>query len=59
MEISLYTAEFDYGSLLTQDFLTLYESLKFKTLRDMHKNKTFEENHFCTKCLAFNGEIDE
>lgn len=52
-----YFKEFDFGSLLTNDFLKLYNSKQMEDIRQMHKNQNFKENHFCTKCLIFNKEI--
>lgn len=51
-----YFKEFDYGSLLSNDFLSLYDSKKFTALRKMHVKKKFPKDHFCKKCLIFNGE---
>lgn len=51
-----YFKEFDFGSLLKYDFLELYNSKEIKELREMHLNKTFKDNHFCTKCLIFDNE---
>ena len=54
-----YFKEFDFGSLLTNDFLELYNSKPMKELRQMHLDKNFPENHFCKKCLIFNKEIND
>jgi MoaA/NifB/PqqE/SkfB family radical SAM enzyme len=54
-----YFKEFDYGSLLTNDFLDLYNSTVIKELRNMHINKSFPDNHFCKKCLLFSQEIKD
>jgi MoaA/NifB/PqqE/SkfB family radical SAM enzyme len=51
-----YFKEFDFGSLLTNDFLKLYNSMQMQGIRQMHKKREFEENHFCTKCLLFSEE---
>lgn len=51
-----YFKEFDYGSLLVNDFLTLYNSQEMKELRNMHLSKSFPNNHFCKKCLIFTQE---
>ena len=54
-----YFKEFDYGSLLTNDFLDLYNSKEMKELRNMHISKKFPDNHFCKKCLLFSEEIKD
>lgn len=54
-----YFHEFDFGSLLEEDFLKLYMSDSMVALRNMHLNSSFEASHFCTKCLMFDGAYDE
>ena len=54
-----YFKEFDFGSLLTNDFLELYNSKPMKELRQMHLEKNFPKDHFCRKCLIFNKEIND
>lgn len=54
-----YFKEFDYGSLLTNDFLKLYKSEEMVKIRDMHINKSFPNNHFCKKCLMFSEEFKD
>ncbi len=53
-----YFKEFDFGSLLNNDFLKLYESKNMIEIRQMHINKSFPEEHFCKKCLLFDGELE-
>lgn len=54
-----YFKEFDYGSLLTNDFLELYNGEKMLEIRNMHLSKSFPANHFCKKCLLFSQEIKD
>ena len=53
-----YFKEFDFGSLLTNDFMNLYASEEFNNIRNMHLNKSFPDNHFCKKCLIFSKEME-
>lgn len=53
-----YFKEFDFGSLLTHDFLDIYNSEEMKDIRKMHIEKTFPQDHICRKCLIFNKEIE-
>lgn len=54
-----YFKEFDYGSLLTNDFLKLYKSEEMVKIRNIHINKSFPDNHFCKKCLMFSEEFKD
>jgi MoaA/NifB/PqqE/SkfB family radical SAM enzyme len=54
-----YFKEFDYGSLLDSDFLTLYNQKSMQDIRDAHKRKDFTNYEFCKKCLIFDGLVDE
>lgn len=54
-----YFKEFDFGSLLTNDFLKLYNSTPMEKIRQIHKKQEFEKDHFCTKCLLFNKESED
>lgn len=48
-----YFDEISFGSLLNNDFMTLYESLYYEELRKMHKTGVFPDNHLCKKCLLY------
>lgn len=51
-----YFDEINFGSLKEHDFLSLYESDPFKSIRMMHQTKNFTDNHLCYKCLLFEKE---
>lgn len=53
-----YFKEFDFGSLLSNDFMDLYNSNEFKDIKEMHLNKSFPDKHFCKKCLIFSKELE-
>ena len=48
-----YFGEFNFGSLIDNDFLTLYNSKEFEEIRNMHIKNNFPDDHFCKKCLLF------
>ncbi len=50
-----YFDEINFGSLIENDFLDIYNSTKFKEVRDMHKTNTFPDNHLCKNCLLYDG----
>jgi uncharacterized Fe-S cluster-containing radical SAM superfamily enzyme len=52
-----YFDEINFGSLLDNDFLDLYNSEAFKEVRVMHKKSEFPDGHLCKNCLLYDGEI--
>jgi MoaA/NifB/PqqE/SkfB family radical SAM enzyme len=50
-----YFDEVNFGSLLENDFMDVYNSKGFKEVRDMHKKSEFPDGHLCKKCLLFDG----
>lgn len=44
----------NFGSLLKYDFLELYHSKDFQSLRDMHISGNFSGQHLCRFCLGLN-----
>ena len=55
-----YFKEFDFGSLLKNDFKELYFSKPMEEIRLMHQNIAFPKDHTCRKCLLFSPkEIDD
>ncbi len=46
----------DFGSLITNDFLDVYNSKEFEEIRTMHKISVFPDNHLCKNCLLFARE---
>jgi len=50
-----YFDEVNFGSLLENDFMDVYNSDAFKEVRAMHKKSEFPDNHLCKKCLLFDG----
>jgi len=50
-----YFDEINFGSLKKSDFLELYHSKMFASIRAMHENGVFSDNHLCQKCLLFEG----
>lgn len=49
-----YFDEINFGSLLEDDFLSIYESKKFDDIRNMHKKSFFkDEGKLCEKCLMY------
>lgn len=51
-----YFDEINFGSLKEHDFISLYESDAFESIRKMHQTKNFTDNHLCQKCLLFDKE---
>jgi len=45
----------NFGSLLKHDFMDVYNSKKFKELREMHKTGEFPDGHLCKNCLLYDG----
>jgi MoaA/NifB/PqqE/SkfB family radical SAM enzyme len=50
-----YFDEINFGSLLENDFMDVYNSDSFKNVRKMHKTSEFPDDHLCKKCLLFEG----
>ena len=50
-----YFDEVNFGSLLENDFMDVYNSEAFEEIRAMHKKSVFPDNHLCKKCLLFDG----
>ena len=50
-----YFDEVSFGSLLTNDFLKLYEGDAYEEIRQMHINKIFPDNHLCKNCLLYDS----
>ncbi|MFT7860917.1 MAG: radical SAM protein [Sulfurimonas sp.] len=46
----------NFGSLIDNDFMDIYNSKEFKAIREMHKTSEFPDNHLCKNCLLFDGE---
>lgn len=51
-----YFDEINFGSLLENDFLDVYNSDEFKKVREMHKSSNFTDNHLCKNCLLYGGK---
>lgn len=51
-----YFDEINFGSLLENDFLKIYQNEYFKEIRKMHKNSKFPDNHICKNCLLFGDD---
>ena len=51
-----YFDEINFGSLLENDFLEIYQNQYFKEIRKMHKNSKFPDNHICKNCLLFGDD---
>ncbi len=51
-----YFDEINFGSLLDNDFMDIYNSTKFKEIRAMHEKNIFPDNHLCKNCLLYGGE---
>lgn len=45
--------EFNFGSLLEQNFDELYNCKEFSEIRKMHETNKFPNDHFCKKCLMY------
>ncbi len=50
-----YFDEVNFGSLLENDFMEVYNSDAFKEVREMHKKSEFPDGHLCKNCLLFDG----
>jgi MoaA/NifB/PqqE/SkfB family radical SAM enzyme len=48
-----YFDEINFGSLLENDFLELYNSKEYEEIRQMHIKKEFPNNHLCKNCLLY------
>lgn len=48
-----YFDEINFGSLLENDFLKLYQGSYFEQIKQMHKNSEFPDNHICKNCLLY------
>ena len=46
----------NFGSLLDNDFMDVYDSKEFKEIRQMHQMSEFPDNHLCKNCLLYGGE---
>lgn len=46
----------NFGSLIENDFLDVYNSKEFAEIRQMHKTDEFPDNHLCKNCLLFDGD---
>lgn len=54
-----YFDEINFGSLLESDFLSLYNSSKYKNLRKCFINNDFKENSLCYNCLTYEAQKEE
>jgi len=45
----------NFGSLLENDFLTLYEAKEYRQMRERFIENRFEEDSLCYNCLLFEG----
>jgi len=52
-----YFDEINFGSLLENDFMEVYNSNSFKKVREMHKKSKFPDGHLCKNCLLYDGGI--
>jgi wyosine [tRNA(Phe)-imidazoG37] synthetase (radical SAM superfamily) len=48
-----YFDEINFGSLLDNDFLDIYNSKEFLEIREMHKKSMFPDGHLCKNCLLY------
>ena len=48
-----YFDEINFGSLLDNDFLEIYNSKEFVDVRKMHKKSKFPDGHLCKNCLLY------
>ncbi|MCK9455423.1 radical SAM/SPASM domain-containing protein [Sulfurimonas sp.] len=46
----------NFGSLLENDFMDVYNSKEFLEIREMHQKSLFPDNHLCKNCLLYGGE---
>ncbi len=46
----------NFGSLLENDFMDVYNSKEFLEIREMHKKSEFPDNHLCKNCLLYGEE---
>jgi len=51
-----YFDEIGFGSLLENDFLTLYNSDSYEQIRQMHIENDFPDNHLCKNCLLYSSK---
>ena len=49
-----YFDEINFGSLIENDFMDVYNSEAFKEVREMHKKNEFPDGHLCKNCLLYN-----
>jgi len=50
-----YFDEINFGSLIENDFLEVYNSQPFQEIRQMHKTGKFPDGHLCKNCLLYDG----
>ena len=50
-----YFDEINFGSLLENDFMDIYNSKSFKEVREMHEKSEFPDGHLCKNCLLYDG----
>ena len=50
-----YFDEINFGSLLQNDFMELYEGSEYKKMRQQFIDNHFEKDSLCYNCLAFEG----
>jgi len=50
-----YFDEINFGSLLENDFMDVYNSQSFQEVREMHRKSEFPDGHLCKNCLLFDG----
>ncbi len=46
----------NFGSLLENDFMDIYNSKEFLEIREMHQKSEFPDNHLCKNCLLYGEE---
>jgi radical SAM protein with 4Fe4S-binding SPASM domain len=43
----------NFGSLLENDFMDIYNSKEFLEIREMHEKSEYPDNHLCKNCLLY------
>ncbi|QSZ40738.1 radical SAM protein [Sulfurimonas aquatica] len=46
----------NFGSLKENDFLDVYNSEEFRSVREMHEKSAFPDNHLCKNCLLYGDQ---
>lgn len=45
-----------FGNLKVNDYIGIYNSREFKSLREMHNKSEFSDEHLCKKCLLYGDQ---